>query len=254
MPSIVPQTLPPRNRLLASLPSCDLAAFRSCFVRVPLVCGQLLADHGFPVDYAYFIEHGVVSILSSPEADESGVQVAMIGREGLVGDLALVDMRHPARARAIVHVPGSALRISGADLRRAIERSPALRSACSEFVQSMVAQVMQTAASNARRSLAERCARWLVMTLERVEGNEVRVTHEALSEMLGMRRSGVTLAAGILQDAGLIRTGRGRITVLEVAQLRAVSQGNLPVSSMRPDAGLYGAHVPVAETGFEACS
>ena len=248
----VPKTLPPRNRLLASLPSCDLAAFRSCFVRVPLVCGQVLSDHGFAVDYAYFIEHGVVSIVSAPEADESGVQVAMIGREGLVGDLALVDMRHPARARAIVHVPGSALRISGADLRRAIERSRALHSACSEFVQSMVTQVMQTAASNARRSLAERCARWLVMTLERVEGNEVRVTHEALSGMLGMRRSGVTLAAGILQDAGLIRTGRGRITVLDVARLRAVSQGSPAAPRIRPDAGLYGAYVPTAR--FEARS
>lgn len=240
------QVLPPRNHLLASLPSCDLASFRACLIRVPLVCDQLLADHGLPVDYAYFIERGIVSIFSAPEGDEDGVQVAMIGREGLVGDLALVDVRHPARARALVHTPGSALRISGADLRRAIERSPALRSVCADYVQSMVAQIMQTAASNARRSLSERCARWLSMTLDRIEGNEVRVTHDALSCLLGMRRSGVTLAAGTLQEAGLIRTGRGRITVLDPARLRAVSLGaSLALNTAPqalPDAGRYGAH------------
>lgn len=84
---------------------------------------------------------------------------------------------------------------------------------------------MQTAACNSRRSLAGRCARWLVMMLDRVEGNEVRVTHQALSVMLGMHRSGVTVSMAALQQAGLIRTGRGRFTVLDRASLQDVARG-----------------------------
>ena len=215
----------PLNALLASLSSRDLDQFRACLFRVPLARDQVLAQHDQPIDHAFFIESGVVSVVSQPMHGEDGVQVAMIGREGMVGDLTLVDMRHAACARVVVHLPGSALRISGADLRRAIERCPALHSACASFVQALIGQVMQTAACNARRSLAERCARWLVMTLERVDGNEIRVTHEALSAMLGMRRSGVTVAAAMLQQAGLIRTGRGRFTVLDRVGLRNVAQG-----------------------------
>lgn len=254
MAFIAPQTSAPRNRLLASLPARDLDQLRACLVRVPLVRDQLLADHGHPIDYAYFIEHGVVSVVSEPMDGEDGVQVAMIGREGMVGDLALVDMRHPACARAVVHMPGTALRITGADLRRATERSPALRAACATFVQSLVSQVMQTAACNARRSLAERCARWLVMALERVEGNELRVTHEALSAMLGMRRSGVTLAAAALQQAGLIRTGRGRITVLDAARLRLVAQGTGPSLQATPPRARANGARPAGADSVQATS
>ncbi len=213
------------NGLLASLPSAELDHVQACFVRVPLVRDQMLAEHGQPVDHAFFIEHGVVSVISEAMDQEAGVQVAMIGREGVVGDLSMVDMRHSVCGRVVVHIPGSALRIATGDLRRACERSPALQSACARFSQSLVTQIMQTAACNARRSLAERCARWLVMTHERVDGNEVRVTHEALSDMLGMRRCGVTVAAAALQQAGLIRTGRGRFVILDRAGLQDVAQG-----------------------------
>ena len=213
------------NKLLASLPAHDMEQLRPCLVRVPLVRDQMLADHGQPVDHAFFIERGVVSVISEPVDGEDGIQVAMIGREGMVGDLALVDVRHSACARVVVHIPGTALRIAGSDLRRAMAASPALFAACADFVRALMAQVMQTAACNARRSIAERCARWLVMTHERVDGNEVRVTHEALSAMLGMRRSGVTVAAAALQQAGLIRTGRGRFVVVDLPGLRSVAQG-----------------------------
>ncbi len=217
------------NGLLASLAPSELDHIQACLVRVPLVRDQMLAEHGQPIDHAFFIEQGVVSVVSEPLDGEAGVQVAMIGREGMVGDLSLVDMRHAACGRVLVHIPGTALRIASGDLRRAIERSPALRAACARFVQSLLTQVMQTAACNARRSLAERCARWLVMTHERIDGNEVRVTHEALSEILGMRRCGVTVAAAALQQAGLIRTGRGRFVILDRAGLQDVAQGGGPV-------------------------
>ena len=225
MPAFPDQASTSFNKLLASLPAQDMELLRSCLVRVPLVRDQMLAEHGQPVDHAFFIERGVVSVISEPVDGEDGIQVAMIGREGMVGDLAQVDLRHSACARVVVHIPGTALRIAGHDLRRAMDASPALFAACARFVQSLMAQVMQTAACNARRSIAERCARWLVMTHERVDGNEVRVTHEALSAMLGMRRSGVTVAAAALQQAGLIRTGRGRFVVLDLPGLQSVAQG-----------------------------
>ncbi len=222
------------NKLLASLPAHEMELLRPYLVRVPLVRDQMLAEHGQPVDHAFFIERGVVSVISEPVDDEDGIQVAMIGREGMVGDLALVDVRHSACARVVVHIPGTALRVAGGDLRRAMESSPALFAACARFVHLLMAQVMQTAACNARRSIAERCARWLVMTHERVDGNEVRVTHEALSSMLGMRRSGVTVAAAALQQAGLIRTGRGRFVVVDLPGLHSVAQGIAAVQQPAP--------------------
>ena len=234
----VPHRAPtPLNRLLASLPPPDLDQLRGCLVRVPLVRDQVLAEHGQPIDHAFFVEHGVVSIISEPMDGEDGIQVAMIGREGMFGDLSTVDMRQSACSQAVVHIPGMALRVGVGDLRRAIERSPALRAACAEFARSLMLQVMQNAACHARRSLAERCARWLVMTHERIEGNDVRVTHEVLSALLGMRRTGVTVAAAALQQAGLIRTGRGRFTVLDRAGLHAVAQGAGPTLQVTPQRG-----------------
>ena len=237
MSQSIQSSLAPLNKLLASIPASEIESFQSCFVRVPLVRDQVLADHGQPVDHAYFIERGVVSIVSEDDGDEEGIQVAMIGREGVVGDFSLVDMRQPAFARAVVHIPGSALRLTGSDLQRVLEVSPNLRAACGRFVQSLIGQVMQSAAFNARRSLMERCARWLVMTHERIDGNELWVTHESLSAMLGMRRSGVTVAAAALQQAGLIRTGRGRVMVLDREGLHGVANGvtQLPAApAMRP--------------------
>lgn len=230
----IDQLSAPLNNLLASLPLHEFEQFKACLVRVSFVRGQVLIEHNQPVDYAYFIERGVVLLLSEPSEEEESIQVAMVGREGLVGDLSLVDMRHAACGHVRVHTPGEALRISKDNLRQAIGRSPALRAACANFVHSLITQVMQTAACNARRNLTERCARWLVMMHERVEGDEVWVTHEALSAMLGMHRPGVTVAASALQQAGLIRTGRSRFTVLNRAGLHDVARGGTPAARTLP--------------------
>ena len=245
----------PLNRLLASLPAHEYDQFKTCLVRVSLVRDQVLVEHGQPVEHAYFIEHGVVSVVSDATDGEGGIQVAMIGREGMVGDVSPVNARNAACANVVVHMPGVAFRLSTHDLRRAIERSPALHLACTRFAQSLLVQVMQTAVCNARRSLTERCARWLVMTHDRVEGNEVQVTHEALSAMLGMHRPGVTVAAAALQQAGLIRTGRGRFTVLDRAGLQDVAQGTRPAlrgapSRVRPGGVRHGLRPPVAGAVF----
>ncbi len=244
----------PLNRLLASLPAHEYDQFKASLVRVSLVRDQVLVENGQPVEHAYFIEHGVVSVTSDAMDGEGGIQVAMIGREGMVGDVSLMNAR-AACANVVVHMPGAALRLSTSDLRRAIERSPALHLACARFAQSLLVQVMHTAVCNARRSLTERCARWLVMTHDRVEGNEVQVTHEALSAMLGMHRPGVTVAAAALQQAGLIRTGRGRFTVLDRAGLQDVALGARPAlrvtpSRARPGGVRHGLRPPAAGAIF----
>jgi len=226
----------PLDGLLASLPAGELDELKARLTPVLLVRGQVLAECGEPVDHAYFIESGVMSVISAPtdQGRDDGVQVAMIGQEGMVGDLSLVDMRHPACAHFVVHIPGAALRLPSVDLQRLIERSPALHAACARFVRSLVAQVMQTAVCNTRRSVTERCARWLAMTHDRVDGDEVQVTHEALSAMLGLHRPGVTVAAAALQQAGLIRTRRGCLTVLDRAGLHAFAQGSRSASQAAP--------------------
>lgn len=214
-----------QNQLLAAVPPREIESFRACLARVPLARGQVLAERGQPLDHALFIEHGAASVVSDAADDADGVQVAMIGREGMVGGLSLLGLGHPAFGKTVVQMPGTALRIGLPDLRRAIERSPALDEACTRFTRSLIDQVVQTATCNARRSLAERCARWLVLAHDRAEGDELRVTHEALSSMLGVRRAGVTVAVAALQQAGLIKASRGRITVLDRAGLQGFARG-----------------------------
>ncbi len=245
----------PLNGLLTSLPAGELDELKARLVPVSLVRGQVLAECGQPVNHAYFIERGVMSVVSAPtdQGWDDGVQVAMIGQEGMVGDLSLVDMRHPACAHFVVHIPGAALRLPSAELQRLFERSPALHAACARFVRSLMAQVMQTAVCNARRSVTERCARWLAMTHDRVDGDEVQVTHEALSAMLGLHRPGVTVAAAALQQAGLIRTSRGCLTVLDRAGLHAFAQGSKPVSQAaspraRPQWAGHGLRPPATDS------
>lgn len=221
-PELNPASL---NRILSTVPASSLALLRGGLTRVPIVRDQVLADYQHRDDQIFFIERGVVSIMSEPMDGEEGIQVAMVGREGMVGSLSVLEMQHAAPVQVVTSIPGTALRVSGSTLRQAMNNSPELHLACVRFTQSMTGQIMQTATCHARRTLAERCARWLLMTLERVDGNEIRVTHEALGAMLGMRRSGVTVAAASLQEAGLIRTGRGRFIVVDPVRLRHFAQG-----------------------------
>lgn len=221
-PELNPASL---NQILSSVPASSLALLRGGLTRVPIVRDQVLTDFQHRDDQIFFIERGVVSIMSEPADGEDGIQVAMVGREGMIGSLSMLELQHAAPVQVVTSIPGTALRVSGSILRQAINNSPELHIACVRFTQSMTGQIMQTAACHARRTLAERCARWLLMTLDRIDGNEIRVTHEALGAMLGMRRSGVTVAAASLQEAGLIRTGRGRFIIVDPVRLRHFAQG-----------------------------
>ena len=224
------------NQVLASLSAAELTRLQPHLTRVRLVRGQVLIESGQAAEHVFFIEDGVAALMAestggqhSEQVAPHGVQVAMIGREGMVGGLSLLDGELAAYACAVMQIPGPALRILATELRAALADGPALRAACLRAVQSLTRQIMGTAACNARGSLAERYVRWLLMADDRMGGDDLPVTHEALSAMLGVRRSGITLATAALQKVGLIRARRGRIRVLDRTGLEAaIRRGSLP--------------------------
>ena len=246
------QTHRPYNNVLNSVTLAEWDRLKSCLAPVSLVRKQVLMEHGQPSEHIYFIESGVISLVVKAAPGLEAVQVAMIGREGLVGSLAFGPERHgellrvPACARAVVNIAGSALRMRVTDLQRAAEAIPALKVACTQAMCSLLGQVMDTASSNIRRNSLERCARWLMMAHERVDHDDVPVTHEGLSEMLGINRPSITVAAAALQEAGLIRMRRGRLTVLDRAGLARVAAGAEP----RPPAPALDSYKAVAEPAW----
>ena len=212
------------NRILLQLPGDVLGAMRPYLSRVRLVFGQVLIEAGGTTDHVIFPEMGVVSLVADTSDNRSGVQVAMVGREGMVGALALLAPGELSFVSAVSQIPGPALRISVSDLRRISDQHATLKDACALFIHSLATQAMQTAAYNAQRSLADRCIRWLLMTDDRVDRGELPITHEALSRILGVRRAGVTVVAATLQDEGLIRVSRGRITIIDRAGLERLAR------------------------------
>ena len=217
-----PFTFPMANRLLASLPQVELNTLRPHLTRARLVAKQVLIERGRPSEHAFFIDEGLASIVAETEQGEHGVQVAMIGREGMVGALALLNDKSATCGSGIMQISGSALRIPIAQLRHCLDDCPVLRDISMGFVQSLARQLMSVAARNIRCTLIERYAYWLLMAHERIDGDELPVTQEALSILLGVRRSGVTVATTSLQKAGLISTSRGRIRILDRDGLEAM--------------------------------
>lgn len=211
-------SLAPRNELLSALPPEDVERLRPQLQHVTLVLNQVLYEQGGPMDEVYFVQDGVVS-LTADTGDNGTVEVGMTGREGLVGANVLLDPGAVSVHRAVVQVPGHAIRMRTAAFREAVEHSPALRDRCLRHVQVTLTQASQGAACNARHELPERLARWLLMTRDRVDYDELPLTQEFLSQMLGVRRAGVSVVTTTLQSQGLVRQARGRITVLDRAGL-----------------------------------
>ncbi len=241
------------NRLLAGLLMADLDQLRRHLVPVRLVRGQALIEPGQPAEHIFFIEDGIATLMAQAACDKAAVQVAMIGREGMVGGLALLDGVSPPYAGAVMQVPGGALRMSVAQMHRSMDGNPAVRDAAMRFVQSLIRQVMETAVWNASRTLCERCAHWLLMAHERVEGDDLPVTHEALSALLGVRRSGVTLATAALQEDGLIRASRGHIRILDRASLAALIANGAGTPRGRATVGHSPRRLCPADQAVSAC-
>ena len=208
-----------RNRLLAALPPADLALLTPHLKDVTLEQGAVLQEQGERIDQVYFPHEGMISLLAVMQQGEA-IETATMGREGAVGSLAGLGPRR-SHTRAVVQVAGTASRIAAGRFCKAAEESQAIRDSIVRYGEMLLIQVQQTAACNALHDVEERLSRWLLQARDRVDGNTIRLTHEFLSQMLGVRRPTVTVVARMLQDAGLIRYHRGHIEIVDRRGLEA---------------------------------
>ena len=210
-----------RNGLLAAVSPEDWGHLEPHLEAVELPFDQTIYAAGGPVDAVFFVETGMVSLLVSLEDGEQ-VEAGIAGPEGLIG-LPLVYGDSHSLTDARVQMEGTALRIGAAALHAEMDRSAALRGLLLRYALAFHAQVTLTAACNARHAIEHRLARWLLTAHDRAGADEFPMTHEFLSLMLGVRRPGVSIAAGILQKAGLIRYARGRMAIIDRPGLEAAS-------------------------------
>jgi CRP-like cAMP-binding protein len=209
------------NRLLAALPPEERERLLPGMETVPLSVKHSLYEPDQPIEHVYFVRTGVVSLVSVME-EGALVEVATIGNEGMVG-LPVFLGADTISMKAFVQIPGEAWRMGAAPFREAVRNGGRFPELLQRYTQALFLQVAQGAACNRAHSIEERCARWLLMTHDRVERDEFPLTQEFLAIMLGVRRPSVTVAAGILQKAGFIRYSRGRITVVDREGLEAAT-------------------------------
>jgi len=214
---------PVANRLLAALPKKEYQQLLADSETVPLKFGDVLFEPGDDIRHVYFPNEGMISLLSAVGEGEH-VEVGIVGREGMAGLPVFMGVSK-SRNRALVQGEGSALRMTAAALRKVLSNGhdSTLQKLLHRYTHSLLTQISQSAACNRFHVVNERLARWLLMTHDRIEGDEFRLTQEFLSQMLGVRREGVTLAAGVLQKQKLIRYSRGQIKILDRAGLEAAS-------------------------------
>ncbi len=209
---------PPINRLLALLSSRDYAILRPLLERLPLDYKQSLYRADKPLEFVYFIETGVGSLVNTMTNGQAA-EVGTIGNEGIVGlPLVLGDVQAPTAV--YVQVPGEGLRMKASLFRRELARSPTMQVVMLRYVHALFNQVAQSAACNHFHSLEQRCCRWLLMTRDRMDSDNFLLTQEFLAMMLGVQRPGVSIAAGALQRAGLITYTRGNVSILDGAGLK----------------------------------
>lgn len=207
----------PSNQLLGQLPHASRQHVEALGERIELKLSEVVGDAGQPTPCVLFPIDGFISLLAQVDGDHA-IEVGMVGREGMLGiQLALGVATEPLKA--LVQGAGSALRISAATFRRELAANPVLRSTIDRYVYVLFAQHARAAACLRFHQIEQRLARWLLMSQDRAHADEFRVTQEFLAFMLGVRRVGVTLAAGKLQRRKLIVYDRGAMTILDRAGL-----------------------------------
>jgi CRP-like cAMP-binding protein len=213
--------VPVTNSLLGALPRKEYQRLLAGMKPVTLTFGKVLYEPGDSIRHVYFPNNSLVSLLTVADG-HLALEVGMVGAEGMVGTPVSLGIS-VSPVRALVQGSGTALRMTAARFRKALRQSRSLRQALHRHVHLMMLQVTQTAACNRFHMVEARLARWLLMTRDRVGSDRFRLTQEFLAYMLGVRRVGVTTAAGALQRRKLIRYSRGNITILDQKGLEAAS-------------------------------
>jgi CRP-like cAMP-binding protein len=207
------------NRLLAALPPEDYARVLPHLAPVTFALGDLVYYSGGPLDALYFPTTAVISLLYTME-DGSTAEMGLTGNDGVVG-IALFLGGDTTPNRAIVQIAGEALRIPAQRLQTEFKQGGALQQVLLRYTQALITQISQTAVCNRLHAVEQRLCRWLLLSHDRVQSRELPMTQEFIAHMLGGRRESVTVAAGRLQDAGLIYYARGHITILDRPGLEA---------------------------------
>jgi CRP-like cAMP-binding protein len=210
-----------KNHVLAAVPGLAHQRMLKSLEPVELVYGQVLYEPKDPITHVYFPIDSLVSLLTAVDKTRI-LEVGMVGNEGMVGMPMALGIGVSA-VRALVQGSGTALRMSSARFRAEFKGNPPLQRALFRYTHLLMAQVSQTAACNRFHTAEERLARWLLMTRDRLQRDEFRLTHEFLAHMLGVRRVGVTKAAGDLERRKMIRYSRGNITIVNGKRLEAAA-------------------------------
>jgi len=212
---------PVLNELLTALPAGDMQRLRAELEPVVLKLGEVIFESGDELDFVYFPTSGIISLLQIMANGSTG-EIAVVGNEGVVG-IALFMGGESSPSRAVVQSAASALRLPAKALTKEFKRGGELQRLLLRYTQALIAQMSQTVVCNRHHSIQQQLSRWLLMSLDRLESNDVLMTQELIANMLGVRREGVTDAAGALQGKKLIRYARGRIEVLDRLGLERVA-------------------------------
>jgi len=202
-----------RNQLLAALPEVEWQRWLPQLEAVELPLGQVLYESGSTLSHVYFPTSAIVSLLYVME-DGASAEIAVVGHEGVVG-IALFMGGESTPSRAVVQSAGQGFRLRAQVIREEANRAGPVLHLLLRYTQALITQMAQTAVCNRHHSLDQQLCRWLLLSMDRLQGDELVMTQELIANMLGVRREGVTEAARSLQKAGLIRYARGRITVLD---------------------------------------
>jgi CRP-like cAMP-binding protein len=202
------------NVLLAALPDDGVEAVAEVAESYTAERRDMVYDIGEPIEHVLFPIDAVYSLLSVMD-DGRSVEIGTVGREGFVGVPVLLEGRYTSEHQAFAQIGGNVLRVSTSDFRQIVDDLPALRTMLHRYTLALLAQIAQASACNRLHTLEQRCARWLLMTHDRVARDEFPLTQEFLAQMLAVRRAGVNEVQQALSDAGLISYSRGSITILD---------------------------------------
>jgi CRP-like cAMP-binding protein len=204
---------PKKNRLLAALPVADLQRWLPLLEAVEMPLGHVLYESGRTLSHVYFPTNAIVSLLYVME-DGASAEIAVVGNEGVVG-ISLFMGGESTPSRALVQSAGQGLRLRADAIKQEFQQAGPAMHLLLRYTQALITQMAQTAVCNRHHSLDQQLCRWLLLSLDRLQGSELVMTQELIANMLGVRREGVTEGALKLQKAGLIRYARGHITVLD---------------------------------------